>query len=573
MTLQMFCVYHKQYYVRDDNKDFTFFGVNEVYEKTKDDSVKNFLEYELSIYNPFLQKRGYMETSAYLHIYWNKLYIQNDFVGVSQYDMKHSDKYENLDKNTIYILNTGSPIVKNGRWNNLMCPTIRNLDFLILSYNSFFKTTYTMKELEEKPLSLFQTNIYPKKIYEKLCSWLEVFVDEIYPWCCSIPYETHFGSISGYAERALSIFNAFEIYEGVQYKNLNIDHGVGALTKEHYNTNSFLNNYSQDVHTKYIENITGTYPESNFCMFKSQCYLNNIKHSCERIFKNSRNGLYATCDTLSIKEYGFEIEAEDPRLVVLKNKVYIIFICLSPYENQGRCIGISEFNEWNPIFLQIEGVNKNIIEKNWAPFVKDDELYFVYNYDPLVILKYDLNLNGVCQIVFRQENCEMPRDTSTTYLRGGSNLIKYNNSNRYYIGGCHSRISKDAFYHFTHLILLDVENWALIYVSKPVMYEYTLNEQLNCACETNTRKGKLKALMKFNNILIDKSPHCIQDPISIYTNSGKCYITINVRDRISLLYEIQFKNLLDFVVYKMPVSHWDNFVKDTSFRASTLIRN
>ncbi len=45
-----------------------------------------------------------------------------------------------------------------------------------------------------QPLSLWQTNIYPVKTYEKLCSWLEVLVDEIYPWS----NETHFGSIGGY---------------------------------------------------------------------------------------------------------------------------------------------------------------------------------------------------------------------------------------------------------------------------------------------------------------------------------------------------------------------------------------
>ena len=33
-------------------------------------------------------------------------------------------------------------------------------------------------------------------------------VDEIYPWSNQPPYETHFGSIGGYTERALAIFNA-----------------------------------------------------------------------------------------------------------------------------------------------------------------------------------------------------------------------------------------------------------------------------------------------------------------------------------------------------------------------------
>ena len=255
-NLEMFCVYHKKYYFREDNFYFTFFGVNEVYSKEK--TCNNILEYELNKYNPFLQKRGYMESSVYLHVYWNKLYKNKDMIGFSQYDMKHNQIYNNLDKKTIYLLNTNNPIVKNGKWNSLMFPRIRNLDFLIKSYNNHFKKSYTIKELENKPLSLWQTNIYPVKIYEKLCGWFEKLIDEIYPWSNQPPYETHFGSIGGYTERALSIFNAFEIYEGTPYSSLNIQHGVGAQEKEQYNHNSFLNNYSQDVHCKIVEEADDT---------------------------------------------------------------------------------------------------------------------------------------------------------------------------------------------------------------------------------------------------------------------------------------------------------------------------
>lgn len=260
-NLEMFCVYHKKYYFREDNFYFTFFGVNEVYSKEK--TCNNVLEYELDNYNPFLQKRGYMETSVYLHVYWNKLYKTKDMVGFSQYDMKHSQKYDNLDKKTIYLLNTNKPIVKDGKWEAAMFSKIRNLDFLIKSYNAHFDKKYTMKELENKPLSLWQTNIYPVTTYEKLCGWLEKLVDEIYPWSNQLPYETHFGSIGGYTERALSIFNAFEIHEGTPYSNLSIQHGVGSEVKEQYNHKSFLNNYSQDVHCKIVEQ---THDTKDYCI-------------------------------------------------------------------------------------------------------------------------------------------------------------------------------------------------------------------------------------------------------------------------------------------------------------------
>jgi hypothetical protein len=156
-NLEMYCVYHKNYYIREDNYYFTFFGVNDVYPKEK--KVNTVLEYELDIYNPFLQKRGYMETSAYLHVYWNNLYKNKEMVGFSQYDMKHNTIYNDLNKNTIYLLNANRPIVDNGEWNPLMFSKLRNLDFVINSYNTHFNKTYTIKELEGQPY------LYGKRIY------------------------------------------------------------------------------------------------------------------------------------------------------------------------------------------------------------------------------------------------------------------------------------------------------------------------------------------------------------------------------------------------------------------------
>lgn len=278
-NLEMFCIYHKKYFLRDDNFYFTFVGVNEVYSKEK--NCNNILEYELDNYNPFLQKRGYMETSVYLHVYWNKLYKNKEMIGFSQYDMKHNQIYNNLNNKTIYLLNANKPIVKNNEWNQMMFPELRNLDFLIKSYNSHFDKKYTIKELENQPLSLWQTNIYPVKIYQKLCGWLEKLVEEIYPWSNKPPYETHFGSVGGYTERALSIFNAYEIYEGVSYANLNIEHGIGAEEKEQYNHKSFLNNYSQDIHCKIVEENDDV---KNYCIV-------SIKNEKNSLIKENINGI------------------------------------------------------------------------------------------------------------------------------------------------------------------------------------------------------------------------------------------------------------------------------------------
>jgi hypothetical protein len=343
--------------------------------------------------------------------------------------------------------------------------------------------------------------------------------------------------------------------------NLAIQHGVGACEKEQYNTSSFLNFYSQDVHTRLIGDITGKYGDDvDYSMFKSQCYVGDVCYTCERVCNNGKNGLIMVSDSFMSSHLGSHIEAEDPRLVVLNECVYVIFICLSPYEGQNRCIAITPFHEWKPVFLQIENMQKNNIEKNWAPFVKNGELYFVYNYDPLVILQYNFNSEGICKVVVGTSF--IPINTSTTYLRGGSNLIPYEIDDRYFIGGCHSRIYKNCFEHYTHIILLDTDTWKLVYVSKPVMYYCnTLKNVLFNSWWSKYSYGR-KPLDTFHNLLTDKTPNIIQDPISIYCKENQYYITINVRDSVSLLYEISFSNLFDFVnLIDMPTGYYNDYVK------------
>ena len=211
-------------------------------------------------------------------------------------------------------------------------------------------------------------------------------------------------------------------------------------------------------------------------------------------------------------------------MVKVNDKLYVVFICLSPYEGQNRCIAITEFDKFEPTYLQIENMQKNPIEKNWAPFEKDDKLHFVYNYDPLIILTYDFNKDGICKVIYKQNNVDLPIKTETTFLRGGSNLLHYRDN--YYIGGCHSRIHDGTrFYHFTHIVLLDVVNWRIVFLSKPVIYNYKKNDIIR---------------VNGTNVMFDMNPNCIQDPVSMYKKNDKYFITINIRDCITHLYEIKF---------------------------------
>ncbi len=255
-----------------------------------------------------------METSAYLHIYWNKLHTPSQFVGIYQYDMIQKKKYENLDKSTIYILASGHPIFENGAWNTLMFPRLRNLAFLLEHYNNTFKTEYSPQDLTNLPLSLWQTNIYPIDRFEKLCFWLEALVQDIYPWCTQPPYETHFGSVSGYTERAISLFNALEIKEGAAFESLQFSHeGNLRFTPQHYQqSNSILNTYSQDIHTDLLNgnpDILSEYTKIENSIYKAISFIreqkNDITYIRFVIYKNalSKPIMMLINNTVNLKRY------------------------------------------------------------------------------------------------------------------------------------------------------------------------------------------------------------------------------------------------------------------------------
>ena len=286
--LKVFIIYHKNvqpdkiflnHYTENYIKEnFIFLGVNELHFKNivNNKNYENVMEYNLPIYNPFLQKRGYMETSVYLHVYWNKLYKNLTHIGFFNYDMVHNDNIPKvMEDNTIYIYDMGKHIVSNNTWHKMMCPSLRNLQFLIDSYNKHFKTNYKKSDLNNQRLCLGQTHIYPIKIYEKLCGWLEVLCDEIYPWSIQLPWETHWGVMGGFTERAMAIFNSIEFLNGIKWKSLSLDNRrILGEEKIHYSHHHWINQFDLNIHTKFEKIVP-----------KKTIHLSNLKLITENMQK------------------------------------------------------------------------------------------------------------------------------------------------------------------------------------------------------------------------------------------------------------------------------------------------
>jgi len=251
-NLRMFCTFHKKYFVDAHNFYFTFVGVNELMCKITNRNPNTIYEYAMKNYTPFLQKRGFKDASVYLHVFWNEMHEHCEMVGFCRYDTYHDNTYENIDKHTLYMMKTMMPIVKNGHWSYLMTPQTCDCNYLLEHYNKHYSTEYNMASLENMPLSIWQTNIYPVKMYEKLCDWLQDLAIDVYVLCNQQQRPMVFGDVGVYTERAIGIFNAIEIYEGAKYAAMSVKTNHYMVTNESESTKTIMDKYHREFHCELV---------------------------------------------------------------------------------------------------------------------------------------------------------------------------------------------------------------------------------------------------------------------------------------------------------------------------------
>ena len=295
-----------------------------------------------------------------------------------------------------------------------------------------------------------------------------------------------------------------------------------------------------------------------------------VLYSCERVCINHVNGLICErSDQQESKLVGFNIKSEDPRLIVINDQVYIIFNHARTNNLFPRCMGISEFNNWNPVTLEIKGVSEDIrkrTEKNWTPFIKDNTLHFVYNFDPLIILTYDFNKQGECSIVYPSDNVSL-NNTDETFIRGGSNLIDYKDN--CLIGACHSRvIHKSITAYHTHIVILDKATFNIIYLSKPVAFRHEKQEIFmgqgpHPWNELYRIRFVREILFPLGKNPISHENNMITTPCSIYEMNKKIYMTVNIQDSMTFRYELYLGELNSKKCKNTPPDNLNLFSKNS----------
>ncbi len=207
-------------------------------------------ESQLRWYEPAIQARGFMETSCYIHVLKNELYASFDYIGVTQYDMRWKSAAaeivralareggEGVSRNYGFV--AGTIINAAGQFSPVAYERQVNWNFLLDSYNRFFGKQWTLRMLVNKPFTLFQTYLLPRAEFVALAQWLTVLCDELYPWATEPPYETHWGALAGFTERAEAVFMAARLHEGLaELHTLPLEHDYGIagqldIQREHY---------------------------------------------------------------------------------------------------------------------------------------------------------------------------------------------------------------------------------------------------------------------------------------------------------------------------------------------------
>jgi hypothetical protein len=181
--------------------------------------------------------------------------------------------------------------------------------------------------------------------------------------------------------------------------------------------------------------------KNNFADYPSRIGLSsNMTHS-EIILSDIRENLEYQKLTKN-KKY-LHTGYEDSRAILLGNKLYLfvsLFACSEKYTQLG-VISVSkhDLNQSNiypkNFKLLIPSRNQNQYQKNWMPFIYNDNLYLVYSVNPHKILKCNPETGETVDFCITFDN------NISTDLRGGGNIVIWD-SIKYgsvYLGIVHTR--------------------------------------------------------------------------------------------------------------------------------------
>tara|TARA_Y100000992_G_scaffold247959_1_gene179511 strand:+ start:1501 stop:3555 length:2055 start_codon:yes stop_codon:yes gene_type:complete len=151
--------------------------------------------------------------------------------------------------------------------------------------------------------------------------------------------------------------------------------------------------------------------------------------------------------------------SEDNRYIIFKNDLFVVFNGISKKDN-ARQMFLYNIKQNKVCQLYINSYDiSNITQKNWMPYVYEDNLYFIHSICELCVLKLISQDSGECEIVFGD-----PSKFTNKTLFGGCNLCYWKNN--FYIGFLHSRNP-----HLCIPFLYDAKNYNYITTYRSIQFD------------------------------------------------------------------------------------------------------
>lgn len=228
----------------------------------------------------------------------------------------------------------------------------------------------------------------------------------------------------GKKKEAYACYNNILKYQKTNLQEYNVNHFKNNM-KYSQNDNIIkrfdLLNYLQSIKiteiTDDIKDVNGEYQSFNPSIVKtSNGYICNIRKSNYKFDENYKyitSGLVSTKNDLIYYDTDFKIKNaqrindcqmpypgnfdgfEDIRLFYYNEKLHCSFSTLSATPDRKQHICMCDLESNTKEYILLNNYGNGQIQKNWVPLVNNNNLYFIYSFFPLTVLKYDDNIKNV----------------------------------------------------------------------------------------------------------------------------------------------------------------------------------
>lgn len=94
---------------------------------------------------------------------------------------------------------------------------------------------------------------------------------------------------------------------------------------------------------------------------------------------------------------------EDMRVFYWNDEIYLVFTTHEADKYNVGSMGLAPLTRLND-YVILRGHEDYFTQKNWSPLIFNNTLYFIYSWDPFIVLKYNQKEKINCQLVKSVEN-------------------------------------------------------------------------------------------------------------------------------------------------------------------------